>query len=196
MPVTRKPTRETVMEAAIEAFASKGYAGTSVNDILHVSGLSKPTLYYYFGSKEGLFREILDSAYDGVHDAMRATIRDADACKNQLSGIATALFKFTTSHQHLMRLVFSTAFAASGEIPSSAVNPERRHRVFNLVRQIIVKGRKEKILMQRYNADELTQGFFGAVTHQIRSWLFRAEGALTPTRATRIVTLFLEGAAN
>lgn len=196
MSGAKKPTRETVMESAIVAFASKGYAGTSVNDILRVTGLSKPTLYYYFGSKEGLFREILDSAYDGVHAAMLHALENTDTCEKKLSGVAVALYKFTTTHQHLMRLVFSTAFAAPGEIPALSVNPERRHRIFNLVRQVIAQGRKEGALKKTFHADELTQGFFGAVTQQIRNWLFRAEGALSSARATRNVMIFLEGASN
>ncbi len=190
-----KPTREAVLESAIAAFARKGYAGTSVHDILRVSGLSKPTLYYYFGSKEGLFRAILESAYDGLHDAMQSTVKEADSCMTRLTGIATAIFQFTTSHQHLMRLVFATIFAAPEEIPQSSVNPARRRRVFNFVRQVVKDGRKEGALTGRYTADELTHAFLGTVSHQIRTWLFRTEGSLTRTRARRIVSLFLEGAA-
>jgi AcrR family transcriptional regulator len=64
MPEESIPAREVVLESAIAAFARKGYAGTSVQDILQATHLSKPTLYYYFESKAGLFRAILDFAYD------------------------------------------------------------------------------------------------------------------------------------
>lgn len=190
-----KPTREAVLESAIAAFARKGYAGTSVHDILRVSGLSKPTLYYYFGSKEGLFRAILESAYDGLHSAMQSSVKEADDCMARLTGITSAIFQFTTAHEHLMRLVFATIFAAPEEIPQNSVNPARRRRVFNFVKRVVTDGRNEGVLTVRYTSDELTHAFFGTVSHQIRTWLFRTEGSLTRTRARRIVNLFLDGAA-
>ena len=54
--------RARLLETAIDMFAEKGYAGTSVREIVHRAGVSKPVLYYYFQSKEGLFLAILDMA--------------------------------------------------------------------------------------------------------------------------------------
>jgi TetR/AcrR family transcriptional regulator len=54
--------RERLLETAIGMFAEKGYAGTSVREIVEQAGVSKPVLYYYFNSKEGLFLAILDLA--------------------------------------------------------------------------------------------------------------------------------------
>jgi len=50
------------LETATELFAEKGYAGTSVREIVEKAGVSKPVLYYYFKSKEGLFYAILEWA--------------------------------------------------------------------------------------------------------------------------------------
>ncbi len=47
--------RERLLAAAARLFASKGYAGTSVRDILKAAKVTAPVLYYHFGSKEGLF---------------------------------------------------------------------------------------------------------------------------------------------
>ena len=54
--------RERILETAIGMFAEKGYAGTSVREIVEQAGVSKPVLYYYFQSKEGLFLAILEMA--------------------------------------------------------------------------------------------------------------------------------------
>ena len=110
-----KPTREAVLDSAIAAFGRKGYAGTSVSDIVQATGLSKPTLYYYFGSKEGLFCAILESAYDGSARRMEENMHGADGCYDKLVEAATGLFEFASAHQDLMRLVFSSMFAAPGE---------------------------------------------------------------------------------
>ena len=54
--------RERLLETATELFAEKGYAGASVREIVKKAGVSKPVLYYYFKSKEGLFYAILEWA--------------------------------------------------------------------------------------------------------------------------------------
>ena len=56
--------RERLLETATELFAEKGYAGASVREIVEKAGVSKPVLYYYFKSKEGLFYAILEWAVD------------------------------------------------------------------------------------------------------------------------------------
>jgi AcrR family transcriptional regulator len=51
-------TRGRILETATDLFAEKGYAGTYVREIVEKAGVSKPALYYYFKSKEGLFYAI------------------------------------------------------------------------------------------------------------------------------------------
>jgi AcrR family transcriptional regulator len=54
--------RTRLLEAGVALFAKKGYADTSVREIVEGAGVTKPVLYYYFKSKEGIFRAILDRA--------------------------------------------------------------------------------------------------------------------------------------
>ena len=51
--------RERLLDVALGLFASRGYAATSVREIVKGAGVSKPVLYYHFGSKEGLYLEIM-----------------------------------------------------------------------------------------------------------------------------------------
>ncbi len=51
------------MLKAVELFSRKGYEGISVGEITEASKITKPTLYYYFGSKEGLFEAVCQSHY-------------------------------------------------------------------------------------------------------------------------------------
>ena len=47
-----------LLAAALSHFAAKGYDGVQVREVAEDAGVSKPTLYYHFGSKEGLFRQL------------------------------------------------------------------------------------------------------------------------------------------
>lgn len=56
-------TRNRLLKFARQQFAEKGYAGARVDEIAHRACINKQALYYHFGSKEGLFREALESEY-------------------------------------------------------------------------------------------------------------------------------------
>jgi len=51
--------RSDILAAAAHLFAHKGYGSTSVREVVEAAGVTKPTLYYYFDSKEALFREVI-----------------------------------------------------------------------------------------------------------------------------------------
>jgi len=55
--------KEKIMSKALELFSAKGYEGVSVNELTAAAGITKPTLYYYFGSKEGLFEAMFQLHY-------------------------------------------------------------------------------------------------------------------------------------
>jgi AcrR family transcriptional regulator len=196
MPQTTNVARMAVLESAIAAFAIKGYAGTSVQDILSATKLSKPTLYYYFGSKAGLFRAILDFAYRESFALVKSRADTKPDTEERLMEIAAALFSFARTHQHLTRLVFASAFAAPGEIPADSLDPVKRQQLLHYVEIFIRDGQKKGSLSRSYKPRELADGFLGVVIHQIRMSILRGNIPLTRARARRIVALFLVGAAN
>ncbi|HEY6166469.1 MAG TPA: TetR/AcrR family transcriptional regulator [Verrucomicrobiae bacterium] len=186
--------RQAVLESAIKAFSQRGYAGTSVEEILKATGLSKPTLYYYFESKAGLFRAIVAFAYDECHRLMQEAAEEGGSCSKQLTAVTEALFKFTASHENLMRLVLATVFAAPGELPPKCIDPAKRRRNFEGVRAIIAAAQKSGDLTSHYDSIELAHGIFGAISHQIRTHLLDASRPLDRKCAVRTVALFLDGA--
>ncbi|WP_411861009.1 TetR/AcrR family transcriptional regulator [Pseudomonas sp. PDM13] len=61
MSSIRERNKELILRAASEEFADKGFAATKTSDIAAKAGLPKPNVYYYFKSKENLYREVLES---------------------------------------------------------------------------------------------------------------------------------------
>lgn len=53
--------RERILETALELFYSRGYDAVGVQEIAEKSGVTKPTLYYYFKSKYGLLEQLLET---------------------------------------------------------------------------------------------------------------------------------------
>jgi AcrR family transcriptional regulator len=182
------------MNSAIALFSRKGYAGTGVQEILDAVNLSKPTLYYYFENKAGLFRAILDHAYDEAHRLMYAAIAQAQGTEERLIAAAAGLFEFTRSNQDLTRLVFATLFAAPEEIPHELLNPAKRRRNMELLEELLRLGQQGGEISDGFTIRDLTHGFFGAISHRIRTFLLTGEGDLDRATAERVVRLFLCGA--
>lgn len=65
-------TRAAILQAAVAEFAREGYGGARVDKISQRAGANDRMLYYYFGSKEGLFRAVLEFVYDELISAERA----------------------------------------------------------------------------------------------------------------------------
>jgi AcrR family transcriptional regulator len=65
-------TREEVLLAAIQEFADKGLHGARVEEIAARTSTSKHMIYYYFGSKDGLYSAVLERAYAGFRTAETA----------------------------------------------------------------------------------------------------------------------------
>ena len=76
--------REHVLDCALTIFAEKGYAATSVRDIIHAAEVTQPTLYYYFDGKLGLFLELLSVKYETSLRELQSSTSEVDGCREQL----------------------------------------------------------------------------------------------------------------
>jgi AcrR family transcriptional regulator len=69
-------TRQRVLEAAAELFATRGYAATSISAICKASGVLPSSMYWEFGNKAGIFAAVLeDSAERWLEQSTRSVLR-------------------------------------------------------------------------------------------------------------------------
>ena len=63
--------REAILNAALHLFYARGYDAVGVQEIVDSAGVTKPTLYYYFGSKRGLLETLLKGRCQKLEEEMR-----------------------------------------------------------------------------------------------------------------------------
>jgi TetR/AcrR family transcriptional regulator, transcriptional repressor for nem operon len=73
----RKFVEDQVIEAARNQFWSHGYAGTSLDDLVAVTGLGRGSLYGAFGDKHTIFMRALDEYSTATTATVRAELRDS-----------------------------------------------------------------------------------------------------------------------
>lgn len=189
-------TRHRILRAALRIFADCGYAGASVQSIVDAAKVTKPTLYYYFTSKAGLYQALMDWAHDERFRLMREAADRGGSLAEQLTAIWSALFEFIHENRELMRIAFATAFAAPGEIPAEISYLKKCERNFEFLHSLIRKARTTGALSRRFDSRELTMGIWGMMSLKVMAHLVHPNRRLSSRDAERIVRLFLEGASD
>jgi AcrR family transcriptional regulator len=113
--VPRAEREAQIVAAATEVFGAQGFAATSVADVAARAGISKPLIYQYFGSKEGLFRACLHRAGDILAGEMeRIANGDAVGLERALRTLE-GTFAVLEPQPEIWRLFFDPTIPTSEE---------------------------------------------------------------------------------
>lgn len=124
--VARADREAQIVDVACRVFGESGFAATSVADIAEAAGISKPLIYNYFGSKEGLYAVCIR------HAAALLTAEIERSSTLGAVGLARAvvtldgMFRALAPHPWMWRLVFDPTAPREGEIAEILAEHERR----------------------------------------------------------------------
>jgi AcrR family transcriptional regulator len=96
-------TRRCILEAAQRLFASHGYHGASIRDIVQACGVSNAALYYHFGSKQDLYFEVLGEYIAAVVDQMQKADTGEGTCRSRLTRVALAYSQIILESQNVLQ---------------------------------------------------------------------------------------------
>ena len=109
--------RERLLAAALELFTARGYAATSVREIVAAAGVSKPALYYYFGSKEGIYLELMQSTYAVFQESTALLTAHRGSARERIINFCTGIFDGFLEHIDVARIIYSIYFGPPQEAP-------------------------------------------------------------------------------
>ncbi len=98
-------TRAEILDVATRVFADQGYSGARVDEIAARTSTTKRMLYYYFGSKEGLYLAVLERAYAEIRAAERTVDVEHLAPVAAIRRIAEVTFDHHEAHPTFIKLV-------------------------------------------------------------------------------------------
>jgi TetR/AcrR family transcriptional regulator len=100
-------TRALVLSVARQEFARLGLAGARVDEIVRIAGVSKQVIYYYFSSKDGLFRAALLSSYEEILANNVEYLRNAagGSPEKRLRNMIVHLFDRIGAHREVISLI-------------------------------------------------------------------------------------------
>ena len=120
-------TRGIILEKALKLFSRRGYESVGIAEIVDSAGITKPSLYYHFGSKQGLLEAIVREYGEGL----TALFRSAAAYRHDLVMNLRDLFRANLRFSHekpdfwrLILILFSSAVDSEAYQAGAALRRE------------------------------------------------------------------------
>jgi len=111
--VPREQREQQILEIATTEFGSRGYAYASLTDIASAAGVSKPLIYTYFGSRDGLHAACVERAGKSLVDAV-ASAQTVPGAGKALATL-TAIFQVLDGRTQNWKLIYDSTLPRPSE---------------------------------------------------------------------------------
>lgn len=190
-------SRETILNCALQLFSSKGYDAVGISEIVDMAGITKPTLYYFFGNKEGLFKELLKTNFDTLNDVLSKVCHYVPHQESYfedvypiLLGIAKTYFSFAAGHSEFYLMSLALTFAPPTSAP--AMLSEEYYKMQYMMVENVFSEISEVHTNLQGKERSCSWRFLSMINAQIGFWS-RGYGSLNDKDAISIVKLFMHG---
>jgi len=189
-PATERGARKRLLREGLRLFMQQGFASVSTRQICVAAGVTQPSLYHHFGSKEGLYLAVVEAWLADLHAGMTQAIAQGATFRARLHTLATYFWSGQAGeyqaiqHDALQHMPHENIVALRVTIHSLVVSP-----LLELMREGIASGElpahaNPYVLMELYWA--IVDGFTG-IYH-------RGDPLPPPEGNTAAIDLFLAGA--
>jgi AcrR family transcriptional regulator len=135
---TEKSMRNDILEVSAQLFKKKGYSGTSMQDIAGEVGILKGSIYYYFNSKNEIFREVLDNGVNPVLKNAALIIAEKSTPKEKLRKLIHHHMGYVMDHNYSLVIFFQER----EKLPAAQMKKylEKRDHYENIFREVLREG--------------------------------------------------------
>lgn len=183
-------TMAGILSVATQEFASKGLAGARIDAIAEATHTSKRMIYYYYGSKEGLYLAVLEAAYRRIRET-EADLHLADLEPEQaLKVLVGFTFDHHQNNQDFIRLVMSENMQRGVYLAQSKLIQELNVSVIQSIEDIYKRGVKEGVFRKGLDPIDIHASisaltFFNVSNRYTFDLIFKRDGQTTNALATR-----------
>lgn len=132
-------TRTRILENSLKLFAEKGFDGVGIQEIVDISGVTKPTLYYFYGSKLGLLQTLLSEKTSSFLINLKSTATYHGDLIRSLTQIVQLYFEFARSNPEFYRFLVGLNFSAPESEASKAAKLIWREQ-YDLINEMFVQA--------------------------------------------------------
>ncbi|HVN75407.1 MAG TPA: TetR/AcrR family transcriptional regulator [Thermoanaerobaculaceae bacterium] len=179
-----------LMLSAIALFARKGYAATTVREIVEAAGVTKPALYYHFGSKEGIFLAMMQEALAEFEATAAASLEMEGSARERVLRFLDRMFELVLRHLDAMRVIDAIYYGPPQGAPRfdfEAIHTRFIEMLTSLVREGIAAGEF------RGDPDDLAWALVGPFEVARGMSLCHPEAEFGRERLARLLHVVFEG---
>lgn len=185
--------RDRLLSGATGLFASKGYAATTVREIVERAGVTKPVLYYYFRSKEGIYLDLMREPFSKFAALVEETILEAGSSRERLLRLCLRAYGIFVENIDVARVMYSIYYGPPQGAPF--VDFDACHHQFQeAVLQVLVEGIRDGEF-RRVDPHDAMWAVIGAVNVAMEVELCHPRQSLGSAGVRRVLDLVLEGIA-
>lgn len=192
-------TRAEILRVAIQEFGEKGLAGARIDAIAAATRTSKRMIYYYFGSKDGLYLAALERSYSDVRDDELRLQLDEMEPESALRCLVTVMFDHHLGNENYVRMVMSENINRGRYLSRSAKIQELNRPAITLLRKIYERGIASGAFRDGLDATDIhasisALNFFNVSNHHTFGLIFKLDNqspAYTANRRENIVQMIL-----
>src|SRR3954452_21156665 len=115
-PARRRMRRDDrtrqLLEVAEAVISERGFQSASMDEIADRAGITKPVLYDHFGSKDGLFAAVIESARGDLRETIGAAVESADDSEHAMAAGLRAYFRYLAEHAATWTVLLTEAEAS------------------------------------------------------------------------------------
>ncbi len=141
-PIPVEPDEQVktrLLRAAVQVFDRKGYAGASVREIADLAGVTKPALYYHFGSKEGVLLAILHEAQRQFADTVDRALARPGTARDRITALCEEVYGQFELNVPVVRVAHAVFLGPPEAVPNFDVSVFDT-RFLDAVERIVAEG--------------------------------------------------------
>ncbi len=185
--------REQFMRAALTLFTQRGYSATTVRELVEEAGATKPVLYYYFGSKEGLFLELMRTHFGRLEAVVDRSRKGRGNVRRRLMAMLDNSFVFVQQDRDFIRLMHAAYFGPPGEAPYFDFDAYHQ-RYHDLIARLLDEG-IERGEFRPGNAGDMAWIVLGTMEIAVEDQISRQTSRIDREILRRILELLFDGLA-
>src|SRR6266545_3495218 len=136
-------TRRDIITVAFTEFANKGLSGARIDEIGARTKTSKRMIYYYFGSKEGLYIAVLEEAYRKIRSVEATLDLEHQSPEEALRTLVAFTFDYQNAHPEFVRLVMNENILNGAYVSRSKVIQRLNNAVIGALGDLLARGQQE-----------------------------------------------------
>jgi AcrR family transcriptional regulator len=135
--------RASIVAAAIDEFAARGFKGASMDAIAARTRTTRALINYYFGSKERLYISVLERVYSEIREAETTLDLDHLSPVDAMRRIVEFTFNYYVEHHGFVRLVVAENQAKGRQLRKSKVMRTLNRPIIDRLARVIDRGQRE-----------------------------------------------------